>query len=88
MVSGFLTIGLCTVPRKGASYLIETLQSLFDNLSDIEKAEVVIVVYLGSLAESWVNSTTTEIKSAFHKDVLAGNILVIQPKGHIYPDFR
>lgn len=85
--AGYLTIGLCTVPRIGASYLMNTLQSLIQNLADSEKKEVVIVIYLGSLDEDWVASTAESLYSFFHDEIRDGTILAVQPKRHIYPDF-
>lgn len=85
--TGYLTIGLCTVPRLGASYLMTTLQSLIQNMADNEKKEVVIVIYLGSLDEDWVTSTAESIDSFFHDEILDGIILAVQPRRHIYPDF-
>ena len=44
-IPGFLTIGLSTVPRVGASYLLETIGSLLEAMQEIEKREVVIVIF-------------------------------------------
>ena len=85
---GFLTIGLCTVPRAGAFYLPETLGTLLGSMNNIEKKQVVIVIFLASYAKEWLNKTIGYLENTFHDEINEGLILVVQPKQHIYPDFR
>ena len=88
LISGFLTIGLSTVPRVGASYLLETLGSLLEAMNGIEKTEVVIVIFLASFDETWVAETIDHLEDRFYEHIKNGLILAIQPREHIYPDFR
>ena len=76
------------MPRAGASYLLETIGSLLEAMQEIEKREVVIVIFLASLDENWVTETIDRLEDRFHERIEDGLILAIQPKAHIYPDFR
>lgn len=88
LVSGFLTIGLTTVPRIKENYLPGTLQSLIEKLQPEEKEKIVIVLFIGSLDESFTNSTLKLIDSTFSEPVTSGLLQVIQPQPYVYPDFR
>lgn len=76
------------MPRVGAFYLLETIGSLVEAMDDIEKKEVVIVIFLASLDEIWLTETLDRLDNRFHEPILEGLILVVQPKSHIYPDFQ
>ena len=43
-------IGVPTIKREKESYLTRTLQSLIDSLSDDEKFDCLIVVYIGEVS--------------------------------------
>ena len=86
--SGFLTIGLCTVPRKGASYLSLTLSSMIGGMKIQDKKDVVIVIFLASNDRMWLEETIKNIQFTYPDEIDSGLILVVQPKQHIYPDFR
>ena len=76
------------MPRVGATYLLETLGSLLEAMGVIEKTEVVIVIFLASLDETWVTETVDHLEDRFNEQIKDGMILVVQPKSHIYPDLR
>ena len=88
ILSGFLTIGLCTVPRKGASYLSLTLSRMIGGMKIRDKKDVVIVIFLASDDSVWLEETIKNIQFTYNDDIDSGLILVVQPKQHIYPDFR
>ena len=88
ILSGFLTIGLCTVPRKGASYLSLTLSRMIGGMKTRDKKDVVIVIFLASDDNLWLEETIKNIQFTYHDEIDSGLILVVQPKQHIYPDFR
>ncbi|XP_053384426.1 alpha-1,3-mannosyl-glycoprotein 4-beta-N-acetylglucosaminyltransferase A-like isoform X2 [Mercenaria mercenaria] len=84
---GFLTIGLCTVPRSKASYLKDTLHSLVTRMSEADKKRVVIVVFMGYHNESIAEETLRMIKSNFNHSLVTGGLQVVQPDIGIYPNF-
>lgn len=43
---GSIVIGIPTIKREKASYLLETLKSVFDAMSDEEKNEAVVVIFI------------------------------------------
>ncbi|XP_045177103.2 alpha-1,3-mannosyl-glycoprotein 4-beta-N-acetylglucosaminyltransferase A-like [Mercenaria mercenaria] len=83
---GFLTIGLCTVPRSKASYLKDTLHSLVTRMSEADKKRVVIVVFMGYHNESITEETLRMIKSNFNHTLETGGLQVVQPDISIYPN--
>ena len=44
-----IVIGIPTIKREKASYLVETLKSLFDSMNDLEKNEALIVVMISEV---------------------------------------
>ena len=76
------------MPRKGASYLLETLSSLLGAMGELEKKETVIVIFLASLDETWLAEILDHLDDRFHEEISNGLILAIQPKPHLYPDFQ
>lgn len=44
-----IVIGIPTIKRDKASYLVETLKSLFDSMNDLEKNEALIVVMISEV---------------------------------------
>ena len=47
-----VVIGIPTIKRERDSYLMQTLDSLLDNLSDDERDDVLIVVFIGEVINS------------------------------------
>jgi hypothetical protein len=44
-----IVLGIPTIKRNKASYLVETLKSLFDSMNDLEKNEALIVVMISEV---------------------------------------
>ena len=87
-ISGFLTIGICTVPRLNASYLKDTLHSLLYHMTDEQKKEVVIIVFLGFHNVSAINKTLRMVENNFNDTLSTGGLQIVQPDIDVYPDFR
>lgn len=43
---GSIVIGIPTIKREKASYLLETLKSVFDAMNEVEKNEAVVVIFI------------------------------------------
>ena len=76
------------MPRKGASYLSLTLSRMIGGIKIRDKKDVVIVIFLASDDRVWLEETIKNIQFTYNDDIDSGLILVVQPKQHIYPDFR
>ena len=53
-----------------------------------DKKDVVIVIFLASDDRMWLEETIKNIQFTYPDEIDSGLILVVQPKQHIYPDFR
>lgn len=84
---GFLTVGLCTVPRENASYLKATIQSLIIGMSEFEREEVVIVVFLGYRENTSSKGVENMIEDNFSDNLNKGELQVVRPNMSIYPNF-
>ncbi|XP_025022634.1 alpha-1,3-mannosyl-glycoprotein 4-beta-N-acetylglucosaminyltransferase A [Python bivittatus] len=82
-----LVIGISTVRRKMGNYLMSTLNSLFDGMSEYQKKNCVIVVLIAEMDSTCVNSIAESIKRSFPLEVLSGDLEVISPHESFYPDF-
>ncbi|KAM4708594.1 alpha-1,3-mannosyl-glycoprotein 4-beta-N-acetylglucosaminyltransferase-like protein MGAT4D isoform 2-T3 [Discoglossus pictus] len=82
-----VVIGIPTVKRDKQSYLLDTLQSLFSELSAKEKEECVVVVFIAEVNPQYVNDLANNIKEGFPHEIHSGVLEVISPPAHYYPDF-
>ncbi|XP_070552507.1 alpha-1,3-mannosyl-glycoprotein 4-beta-N-acetylglucosaminyltransferase B-like [Ptychodera flava] len=81
-----VVIGMPTIKREVQSYILDTLKSLVDGLSDEEKLDCVIIVFIGETDLQYVTKQAEEIKEKFSIEVDAGLIEVISPPANYYPD--
>lgn len=81
----YLSVGLSSVKRKKASYLVPTLQSLFSQSSAEERSSMVVVVLLADFDTSWRAATVREIRSAFASELEQGHLVVIHVSQDSYP---
>ena len=87
ILAGYLTIGLCSVPRKNTFYLNETLHSLVGNMRGTDMKQVIIVPYLASFDGDWMKQTLDVIDKDFSNEIKRGLLQVVQPSPDIYPNF-
>ncbi|KAG7463427.1 hypothetical protein MATL_G00176440 [Megalops atlanticus] len=81
-----MVMGIPTVKRTVKSYLPETLRSLIDKLSEEEKKDCVIVVYVGETDTDYVHSVVDGLQKEFSTEFRSGLLEVISPPATYYPD--
>lgn len=81
----YLTVGLSSVKRKKENYLLQTLHSIFNQSSEEELSEMVVVVLLADFDLRWVQQMLTSINKLFPKRLIQGQLLVIHADEEKYP---
>ncbi|KAJ7331850.1 hypothetical protein JRQ81_014030 [Phrynocephalus forsythii] len=81
----FLTVGLCSVKRKRANYLLETLKSVFEQSTQEELKEMMVVVHLADPDEDWNAQMVEKIAKRFAPQLLLGLLLVVHAPFAYYP---
>uniref|UniRef100_A0ABM5G6C5 Alpha-1,6-mannosyl-glycoprotein 4-beta-N-acetylglucosaminyltransferase-like n=1 Tax=Pogona vitticeps TaxID=103695 RepID=A0ABM5G6C5_9SAUR len=81
----FLTVGLCSVKRKRGNYLLETLKSVFEQSTQEELREMVVVVHLADPDENWNAQVVEKITKRFARQLLLGHLLVVHAPFEYYP---
>ncbi|XP_065655100.1 alpha-1,3-mannosyl-glycoprotein 4-beta-N-acetylglucosaminyltransferase A-like [Hydra vulgaris] len=84
----FLVMGVPTVYREKGFYIINTLQSLVNNLDKKDWDKVVIVVFVADFHQDYFQKVINHVKSNFSEEVSAGLIQVIQPSAFFYPSMK
>lgn len=79
-----LILGIPTVKRENASYLIETLDSFINNMNEAEQSDTLIIVYVGETEDELVNFIANQIEVQFADHVNSGLIEVIAPPASLY----
>ncbi|KAJ6668745.1 hypothetical protein lerEdw1_012228 [Lerista edwardsae] len=82
-----LVIGIPTVRRVKETYLMNTLSSLFYEMSKEEKENLVIVIFVAEVDSEYVGSIAESIRSTWRsKQILDYTFLMLyaQPKGTFY----
>nr|XP_060632187.1 alpha-1,3-mannosyl-glycoprotein 4-beta-N-acetylglucosaminyltransferase-like protein MGAT4D [Anolis sagrei ordinatus] len=80
-----LVMGIPTVRREKQNYLVATLKSLFSGISEIQKNNCVVIVFIAEANLQYVNRITDSIISNFPKEVVSGFLEVISPPASYYP---
>jgi len=85
----FLSIGIASVERpSGANYLLQTIQSLIDNLGDMDKEDTYIVIFLADLHEPPKSTAKEELSKSFGKYIDEGLLTVIEAYPEYYPSLK
>ncbi|XP_047137685.1 alpha-1,3-mannosyl-glycoprotein 4-beta-N-acetylglucosaminyltransferase A isoform X2 [Hydra vulgaris] len=84
----FLVMGVPTVYREKGFYIIDTLQSLVNNLDKKDWNKVVIVVFVADFRPDYFQKVLSHVKSNFSEEISAGLIQVIQPSASFYPSME
>lgn len=82
-----LVMGIPTVKREKKNYLMDTLSSLFYELSEEEKKDCVIIVFIAEVDPQYVKAIADSIKERFPNEIQSGLLEVISPPVGYYPDF-
>ena len=81
-------IGVPTVKRSKAYYLLDTIQGLVSGLSTNEQSEVVIVVFVADFDAQFRERVKSDVLNRFSSEVASGLIqCVIAPMGY-YPSMK
>ncbi|XP_051473968.1 alpha-1,3-mannosyl-glycoprotein 4-beta-N-acetylglucosaminyltransferase-like protein MGAT4D [Apus apus] len=81
-----LVMGIPTVKREKQHYLINTLHSLLFELSEEQKNDCVIIIFVAEVNAEYVNSVAESIKTSFPREIQSGVLEVISPPAFYYPD--
>ncbi|XP_064556804.1 alpha-1,3-mannosyl-glycoprotein 4-beta-N-acetylglucosaminyltransferase A [Drosophila montana] len=81
-------LGVPTVHRVGENYLLGTVAHLIEKLSDNQRNNCLLVIYIGETDSQIVESIWEEISDSFGDHLDDGLIDVISPPTNYYPDFK
>ncbi|POI35054.1 hypothetical protein CIB84_001194 [Bambusicola thoracicus] len=81
-----LVMGIPTVKREKQSYLMSTLHSLLYGLSEKQKNDCVIIIFVAEVNAEYVNSVAESVKTSFPREVQSGLLEIISPPASYYPD--
>ncbi|XP_071434755.1 alpha-1,6-mannosyl-glycoprotein 4-beta-N-acetylglucosaminyltransferase-like isoform X1 [Pithys albifrons albifrons] len=81
----FLAVGLASVRRPRGFYLPATLESLFNQSTEEELQEMVVVVHLADVDPGWNARVALSIAHKFAQHILLGRLLLIHAPQELYP---
>ena len=81
-------IGVPTVKRSKAYYLLDTIESLINGLSRSEQSEVVIVIFVAEFNTEFRKKVKTDITKRFPSEVESGLIQCIIAPQEYYPSMK
>lgn len=81
----FLVVGVPSVKRDKANYLVQTLQELVNGLDESEKEEVLILVFATDFDPTSVLSIVEDVSRKFSNELDSGLIRVIKAPHSFYP---
>ncbi|KXJ28472.1 alpha-1,3-mannosyl-glycoprotein 4-beta-N-acetylglucosaminyltransferase A [Exaiptasia diaphana] len=81
-----LVFGIPTIKRQKSSYLLNTISSLLESMTQEDKDDTVIVIFIGETEEKYTKEIAKSIKQRFSKDVESGLIEVVAPPKTFYPN--
>ena len=81
-----IVLGIPTVKRDKQSYLLSTMNSLITRMSDEERNDTLIVVFIAETDPEWVSLVSKQIEVRFSTFLDSGLIHVIAPPPSYYPN--
>lgn len=85
-LSGFLTIGISSITRpSGTNYLVKTIELLIDNLSEEDRKEVFVVIFLADFNEAHKSAALAELSNGLKKYIEQDLLHVIFAPRDYYP---
>ncbi|XP_055015777.1 alpha-1,3-mannosyl-glycoprotein 4-beta-N-acetylglucosaminyltransferase C-like [Boleophthalmus pectinirostris] len=81
----FLAVGISSVQRKKDLYLVATLESVFSQSSETERAQMVVVVLIADFDNRWRQFVMEEIQKKFPSELEHGQLLLIHVPKEFYP---
>ncbi|XP_065058863.1 alpha-1,3-mannosyl-glycoprotein 4-beta-N-acetylglucosaminyltransferase B-like isoform X2 [Rhopilema esculentum] len=82
-----LAFGIPSIYREQQSYLSGTLRSLINGLTDDDRSEIVLIVFIGD-APSVAKKRVEKLSKAFSDAVSEGILEFIVPNQEFYPDMK
>lgn len=83
-----LVFGIPTIKREKTSYLLNTLASLLDGMTQEDKDDSVIVIFVGETNREYASSVANDVKERFPSDVESGLVEIVSPSTSFYPDLE
>lgn len=83
-----LVLGIPTVKREKYNYLMDTLQSLIDGLTDEEIDDSLIVIFIAEIELEYIVKVASEVEKKFAAQLESGLIEIIAPSPGYYPNFE
>ena len=83
-----IVVGIPTVSRNKAYYLIDTVSSLVNNILSSDHDKVVIVILLADFNRIYRDKVVTDISKTFPSAVAKDLIQVIVPNEQFYPNLN
>ncbi|XP_028401852.1 alpha-1,3-mannosyl-glycoprotein 4-beta-N-acetylglucosaminyltransferase A-like [Dendronephthya gigantea] len=84
-----LAFGVPTIKRDKASYVLNTIQSLITGISDEEKRDCILIVFIAEIEDKiFVSKLIKELKDRFHSYIRSGLIEIVVPPKEFYPDLN
>uniref|UniRef100_A0A7M5UI04 Uncharacterized protein n=1 Tax=Clytia hemisphaerica TaxID=252671 RepID=A0A7M5UI04_9CNID len=81
----FVVFGIPTVKRSKAYYVIQTVSSLLKHMKISERKNVVIVIFVADLDDSFLRKVVKDVRQDFTGEVKDGIIQVVAPDKAYYP---
>ncbi|KAM5192543.1 alpha-1,3-mannosyl-glycoprotein 4-beta-N-acetylglucosaminyltransferase-like protein MGAT4D [Mantella aurantiaca] len=82
-----IVFGIPTVKRDKQSYLLDTLSSIFSEMSASEKEDCVVIVFIAEVNVQYVNDVANSVKENFPREIRSGVLEIISPPASYYPEF-
>ncbi|XP_059092238.1 alpha-1,3-mannosyl-glycoprotein 4-beta-N-acetylglucosaminyltransferase C-like [Tigriopus californicus] len=83
-----MIIGLTSAHRKNASYVEQTLFSIFNTTSGAEWKSIHVIVCLVDRNQSLLQERASKIASVFREQIEHGLLEVVAPPANIYPEWN
>jgi len=82
-----IVFGIPTIKRPVQSYLMATIRSLIDGLSEDERAEALLILMVAEADLEYVKKVHEDIRKVFADHLDSGLLEIISPHPSFYPDF-
>lgn len=82
-----IAIGIPSVKREGTDYLVPTTESLLRHLTEEQKKDTIIVIFLGETDTDYLDKRVLDLQSRFGDEMSDGMIEIIAPPRTLYPDW-
>ncbi|XP_043829069.1 alpha-1,3-mannosyl-glycoprotein 4-beta-N-acetylglucosaminyltransferase-like protein MGAT4D [Dromiciops gliroides] len=82
-----VVMGIPTIKREKQNYLIQTLNSLFFQMSTLEEEDCLVIIFVAEVDEAYINDLAKIVKDNFLQKVNSGVLEMISPPAFYYPSF-